>query len=609
MTETKLELSQSGRSLSPWVLIWDLFVWILILFPLVSGGVWIERPHLFLELADIRVPVLVVGAFAFVLVRGFHQPLHRAMSVRLALIVWRNWCRSLVESPLLTLSLGSVFAGVTMCGASVVRHQAFHSGAFDLGIFTNAMWNLVHGGGYVSSVKGGINLFRDHQSPLFWALAPVFAIFPHPSTLLAIQAFGLAFGAVPLYFLGRQYLRTHEYPGFLVTLPLLYWAYLPLRNANAFDFHPEVLMLPLFLAAISGLQSVHWRHRLLGASVFLLGLCAKESAGPVAAGIGLGWILGGGPQATRTWTRPLGFWVVILGIAVFYFDVRIVPSRFFGGAAYAYDDAYRQYGGGLKGLLLAPFLKPGLFWKQLLNGPRLKFLFWTLAPLGFLPLANLRAAVAALPGYLMLFSSAGDHRLNLMYHYAIEPAVGLFWALPGAIARLGQWSAPPITGGAGGDVYGPGGAPGAGAGAGPGQRSRRYRRALGIWIVFFALGAFGRSEAFRIRKNLPGAHELWLRNEFLPKVDPQQSMAASDALVPHLATRSWIHALDSLRTQDGGWASCVIYDAAVSNWPLDAAQLGAVLSELPRDGYHEEYRFGSLTVFAQPGVNCLSKGS
>ena len=143
--------------------------------------------------------------------------------------------------------------GIGMFCVSLLRHWALDSHGYDLGIFTNVMWNLVHGNGYLSSVKNGINLFADHQSPTYWLLAPLFWLVPRPETLLFVQALGLAAGGPALYYLARRRFGAgHWAPA---ALPWLYWAYLPTRNANAFDFHPEVFMLPLFLWAFVGFAS------------------------------------------------------------------------------------------------------------------------------------------------------------------------------------------------------------------------------------------------------------------------------------------------------------------------------------------------------------------
>ncbi|MGZ3698938.1 MAG: DUF2079 domain-containing protein, partial [Bdellovibrionota bacterium] len=333
-----------GRS---WTIGWDLIFAILIAFPLLTGGAWIRRPGLVLELSDLAVPTLVLGALTALVHRLVDW--QRSLFYRAGLRAWKFWNARLASSPLKTLLAASLGMGALWSLASLRRHWAFESHSFDLGIFTNTLWNLVHGHGYVSSPKDGINLFQDHQSPILMMFAPLFALFPAPETLLIAQALALAASGAVLFGLARPYFaRGHWLPA---ALPILYWLYRPVRNANAFDFHPEVLMLPFFL---TGLWLGQRRQRLarVGAVVaFLLALACKESAGVVAVGLGAAWMLGAGPKETRKFTRTLGLGLALSGLAVFLFDYEIVP-RFFG-SQYLYSGAYDQYGNGLSAVLLA----------------------------------------------------------------------------------------------------------------------------------------------------------------------------------------------------------------------------------------------------------------
>jgi hypothetical protein len=137
----------------------------------------------------------------------------------------------------------------------------------------------------------------------------------------------------------------------------------------------------------------------------------EGSAPVVAVGIGVAWALKG--------ARLQGAALAAAGVALFFFDVKVVPALF--GEEYGYMDLYGRFGGGFGDVLLAPFAQPAYFFSQLINVERLNFLFWTLAPLGFLPLFDWRAALAALPPYLMLFLSEGDQRVRIIFHYGIEP--------------------------------------------------------------------------------------------------------------------------------------------------------------------------------------------
>ena len=511
---------------------------------------------------------VVFVALVMVLVRQVSsEPWERSFFVRHGQALAHAWLCAIRRAPTRAHWTASFAIAALLFAVALYRHRAFQSHGFDLGIFTNTIWNLVHGNGYVSSVKGGINLFADHQSPLFWLLAPLFWLAPRPETLLLAQAAGLAAGGPALYYLGRALFGpTHWAPA---ALPWLYWSYLPLRNANAFDFHPEVFMLPLFLWAFAGfLSGKRWAQG-LGVLALLGALAAKESAAVVAVGVGIAWTLLGLTNARRNpWP---GAALVVIGIALFAFNLKVVPQLF--GGDYAYMGHYERFGGGLLNVLLAPVTQPVLFFSQLADYERLQFLFWTLAPLGFLPLFEWRAAVAALPPYLMLFLTEGDQRVRIAFHYGIEPASALFLALPFGLAAF----------------------------------VRRFGwRSAGLWMLFWGLAAFGPSELSRRSTYAAVPEADWLETEALPCLDPQVSMAASDVLIPHLATRAWISYPGELQQRPSNTpVSCVVTDLRVGNWPLGKTGLEELLSQLPSQGYREVFRCRGFSVYALAGSHCL----
>lgn len=512
-------------------------------------------------------PIVLVAAVALAIGRWSSEPWEKSFFFRCGRRIAQAWLDAVERSPGRTLWIAAAAVGALFLTVSVVRHRAFATHGFDLGIFTNAIWNLTHGNGYVSSVKGGINLFSDHQSPLFWVLAPLFRTIPQPETLLFVQAFGLAAGGPALFYLGRSQLgREHWAPA---ALPWLYWCWLPLRNANAFDFHPEVFMLPLFLWAFVAFASARRGAKALGLLALIAALAAKESAPVVAAGIGLAWALGaGGGTAPRRW---LGFVLMAAATAVFFFDVKVVP-RFFGGE-YAYMGHYQRFGGGIADLVLAPFTQPVYFFSQILDRERLNFLFWTLAPLGFLPLFCWRAAVAALPPYLMLFLSEGDQRVRIIFHYGIEPGTALFLALPLGLAVFG----------------------------------RRFGwKAAGLWMLFWSVACLGPGELARARfYYLSSSHVQWLNREAMPCLNEEAPMAATSVLIPHLAARPWISYPSDLRQSSGEPVRCVVIDRKLDNWPLGTERLERILAGLPERGYRQSYTCRSFSVYELGGSGCL----
>jgi hypothetical protein len=511
--------------------------------------------------------VLVVSLAAPAVRRWSGEPWERSSFVRYAMLLAQAWLGAVQRAPSRTLWVAAGLVGAGFFGTALLRHWAFESHGFDLGIFTNVLWNLTHGNGYISSMKGGINLFSDHQSPSFWLLAPLFWMLPRPETLLFAQAFGLAAGGPALFYLARaRFGREHWAPA---ALPWLYWSYLPLRNANAFDFHPEVFMLPLFLWAFAGFASERRWAKGMGLLALIGALGAKESAPVVAVGIGIAWALSSCAPSWRS--RWPGIALATAGFALFFVDVKLVPR--FLGSEYAYMGQYERFGGDIGDLVLAPFTQTGYFFSQVLDGERLNFLFWTLAPLGFLPLFAWRAALAALPPYLMVLLSEGDQRVRIVFHYGIEPGTALFWALPLGLAAF--------------------------------ARHFGWQRA-GIWMLVWALAGHGMTEVARARSYFQYLHADWLGAEVIPCLNAELPTAASDSLVPHLATRAWISYPDQLRQQPSGDpVSCVVTDLRVSNWPLGRDATRRMLAGLPDKGYRQAWRCHDFRVHELGPTGCL----
>jgi hypothetical protein len=506
--------------------------------------------------------VLVVAAAAAAIQRWSPEPWENSFFIRLGTRLGRAWLDAVRRSRR-ALWTAAAAIGLALFAVALLRHWAFDSHGYDLGIFTNVMWNLTHGNGYVSSVKGGINLFTDHQSPSYWLLAPLFWLVPRPETLLFAQSLGLAAGGPALFYLAAaRFGREHWAPA---ALPWLYWTYLPMRNANAFDFHPEVFMLPLFLWAFAGFLSNRRATKMLGVLALAVALGTKESAPIVAVGLGIAWALTG--------ARWHGAALAAVGVALFFFDVKVVPGLF-GGGEYAYMGQYGRFGSGIGDVLAAPFTQPAFFFSELIDRERLAFLFWTLAPLGFLPLADWRAALAALPPYVVLFLSEGDQRVRLVFHYGIEPGTALFWALPFGLAAFAE-------------RFG-------------------WRRA-GLWMLVWAFAAHGPTELFRARTYAPGPKSEWLAKEVLPCVDRVAPMAASDVLIPHLSTRAWIGYPDQLAQQPSGDpVHCVVTDLKLGlNWPLGRGGVERVLETLPGRGYREAWRCGTVSVYELRSARCM----
>lgn|GEM_PF-1412092 len=586
------------------ILLWDFFASILVVFPLLTGGIWIKRPGLFIELSELSVPVIIVTLLAVLLRYGFKADLKQSYILRATERCWNRWREALETRPARTLLMGWIFFTFLLALSAIRRHYSFESSSWDLGIYHNAIWNFVHGNGYISAPKEGMNEFIDHQSFSFLLLAPLVKLFPKPEALLIIQACWLSAAGVLAYYLSLQYLPRKHWA--VAAFPLLVWVYNPLRHVNSFDFHPETMMLSLFLGGIIGVQSPKWRYRALGCFSLLIALFSRESAGPIAMGIGFAWLLGSSPKRSRTFSQVIAVALILVGPVIFYFDLNFVPKL--AGGPYPYHDLYKQFGEGIPSILLAPIQKPRLFLATIFAKSRFGFFFWMLAPLGFIPLLNPRTFIATLPPFVILFLTNGDLRVNLLHHYSIEETIGIFWAFPRGVIYFEHYFA---------------------------NRRKNLGSARGgdslsflsetpkIWLLFFAFAAMGRSELFRPRYFTPTAHHLWLKNAFLPAVDPEVTLSVTDNLVPHLTDRYWARnpmsqVISSYSIQyptarqnplAGQLVQCVIEDTALTNYPMNEQMTEEFHRKLPVLGYLPVYTCGSIHVWsqAQNPTNCLTR--
>ncbi|HEY8278672.1 MAG TPA: DUF2079 domain-containing protein [Bdellovibrionota bacterium] len=551
--------------------VWDSLFVLLVLVPFVTGGIWLRKPGLQLEYTQAGPAALVLLlALAWMMKRKRNVTKNSAVC-RFALEKWKEWSQALERTPTRPLLVAWLAVALFWFLSSLSRHLAFGSGVADLAIFTNAIWNVSVSGVPFSSIKGGISLLADHQDFLVYPLGWIFKLWRSPVFLLLLQAFGLSLGAIALYGLGRQRLgKTHP---IVPWLPLMYWLCGPLRAANLFDFHPEVFMLPLFLTSIWLLQEKKVGRRAVGILFFLTALAAKESAGPVACGLGLAWILEAGPQNTRYFTRRFGWVAIVFGLTFFVIDSRYIP--YLAGGRYSYSELYAPFGSSPFELLLAPFRYPAEFFHRLFSLSRIKFLFGILLPLGFLPLFAPSALVAALPGFLMLFLSAGEQRISLGYHYAIEPMVGLLFALPIALESV---------------------------------KVKRYLPALLPFWMAAALLSYGRSDTYYWRHFSATNHQAWVRKEVLKKIGGNLSISASYALVPHLSTRRWASELSVTTDERNVPVDCVLVDNSVNNTPLSNQQLYEIQARLERREYKAELRCGTFTLYRKKNIAACLMG-
>ncbi len=141
----------------------------------------------------------------------------------------------------------TILYGIIFSYYTILRHLSFRSNAWDLGILVQAIASAAKGRLFVYNVEPYAtpgSYFGVHFSPILFVILPFFYIMPTVETVLVVQAFVLALGAIPIYFIAMHDLKSR--------LPALFIsaAYLlnpSLQGINWYDFHPEVFFPFLIL--------------------------------------------------------------------------------------------------------------------------------------------------------------------------------------------------------------------------------------------------------------------------------------------------------------------------------------------------------------------------
>ncbi|WP_448571475.1 DUF2079 domain-containing protein [Trichothermofontia sp.] len=307
-----------------------------------------------------------------------------------------------VPSHLVGLTVGSA---LLLFGASSLRHLLFQSAGWDLGIFDQGLYLLSQGQPPYSTLRD-IHLLGDHAAWLLYPIALLYRLYPSVYWLLAIQAIALAVGALPTFALARQAQLSTQ---LAITLALVYLLYPLVFNVNLFDFHPEVMAVPLLLAAIWAARS---RSPLSFSLCILLTLGCKEVLGLTVAAMGL-WLW--------VWERRWAYGLGAIGVGSLWFIIAtqvIIPA--FSGLQPAGVSLYGYLGDSMPAVILNLFLKPHLVLRQIFSWGTLEYLGLLFGPIFWgLSAPALVALVPALPTLALNILSSEPQQRNLTQHYSL----------------------------------------------------------------------------------------------------------------------------------------------------------------------------------------------
>jgi uncharacterized membrane protein len=379
--------------------------------------------------------------------------------------------------------------------SSGLRHELFNSGAWDLGIFDQAVYLISQGQPPISSFLG-FHILGDHAAWILYPLALLYKIYPSVYWLFAVQSVSLALGALPTWYLARQAgLKESQ----AVAMVAVYLLYPVVYNANLFDFHPDAIAIPALLAAVlaARLNQVGW----FCLSIFIvLGCKAVLSLTVAAMGI---WLL------VFEKRRLYGAIALITGIAWFLIANRgIIP--FFGSEAALLERHFYRYsylGNSFPEMAKILLSQPELILGKVFSLTNLEYLVLLLAPVIWgLSLQGLTPLVGAIPCLLLNILANHPSQKNLIFHYSLPVIPFLMIAVIDNLAVGKTWL--------------------------------RTQRAIILWslVGFLTLAKFG----FFASQHLKYLDNWHATREAIALVSSSGNVLTTEHIAPHLSHRKLI---------------------------------------------------------------------
>lgn len=305
--------------------------------------------------------------------------------------------------------------GVTFSYITILKHYAYMSTAYDLGNSEKILWSTLNEGKFFENTAyypGPQSEFASHFVPIWFLVLFVYALHQTPETLLVLQSFALAAGAIPLFMLARREIGD----GTGVGLAALYLLNPALHWINWFDFHTVALAIPFLSFAFFYLRT----ERYYSAIVFaLLGVFCAEYVAFTVVGLG----------AYVLWTKRKHFrdgvanmvsqrWflgaVSLLLIGLVWIPLAVVAIHVFSASVYM-EWRYAWLGTGLEQILAR---LPATISSVLSDPERINYVNQLFVPTLFLALSDLPVVLIPIGTFVFNLLSSFEPQHDIQYQYA-----------------------------------------------------------------------------------------------------------------------------------------------------------------------------------------------
>jgi uncharacterized membrane protein len=422
---------------------------------------------------------------------------------------------------LLLLAYTVVFVGLT-----IRQHNGFGTQALDLAKFDQAIWNTAHGRPFRITLSED-SVIQSHFSPALALYAPLYWLWPDVRLLFVVQALCMAGAGALIYVHLRE-----EHPWLGLAAFAAYLMHPSVHQVNLVEFRR--LTLAVLTTSLTLYAMLRRRYGWMALALGITLLCKEDMAFTVI-GVGLYLFI-----VQRQ--RRLGALLTALGVAYLVLVPFVLLPALNAESGYRHAGANFGYlGDSLDEIAVATLRRPGLLLRQALQPARLAALGRFLWPtLGLFALAP-EIAGLMLPYLAYLLTSTSSTQGQLGAWYPSVPLVFLGWATALGLRRLPTRARRPAA-------------------------VLLLVAALGGWLLYSPLWP---GAAFEARHYVVVPHDRAVRRA-LREIPTEATVAAQDALVPHLAHRREIYLFPWI-TEDTS-ADYVALDRSMGTYPLELPQ-------------------------------------
>ncbi len=316
---------------------------------------------------------------------------------------------------------------VLLCACSAVAttrlqwdiHRGLGTSSFDVGLYDQGIWLLSRFHAPFVTLMGR-NLFGDHASLILIFVAPLYWIWPGTETLLALQSFVVAAGALPIYFFARRHLNSAAIGCAFAVV----WLLNPAVNGTIFEnYHPDSFLGLFVPIAIVAALTKRWRWYWIAV---ILSLLVKEDVVLVIVPLGA-MVAIRGDTRRGILTVGVAISVALLGMFVLMKSLIGVPTR----------NGWRIPFGGISGFIKESFTNPTNVIQYVTSEGRLMYWWKMFAPFGLL---SLLAPEVAMVSVLVIVGNTVSnfwYQFHIEYHYSLIAVPALLIAVVVGLGRVG----------------------------------------------------------------------------------------------------------------------------------------------------------------------------